>query len=93
MLRRNSQFQQINNIKIRIVVPGDSQRRVGEIVYIKLPTIEPITQEDPTSVDPFYSGRYLISRIKHSLTADSETYETIMELVKDSYTFPLPAKT
>ena len=81
MLRRNSQFQQINNIKIRIVVPGDSQRRVGEIVYIKLPTIEPITKEDPTSVDPFYSGRYLISRIKHSLSAESETYETIMELV------------
>lgn len=93
LLRRNSQRQQINNIKIRIVVPGDSQRRVGEIVYVTLPTIEPINSKNPTSRDPFYSGRYLISRIKHTLMKESETYETIMELVKDSYTTPLPSKT
>ena len=82
----------MNNIKLRIVVPGDSQRRVGEIVSVRLPSIEPVTTENPTSLDPFYSGRYLISRIKHVLTAEDETYETIMELVKDSYTESLPAK-
>jgi hypothetical protein len=92
LLQQNSQFQQMNNIKIRIVVPGDSQRRVGEIVSVRLPSIEPITDENPTSLDPLYSGRYLISRIKHVLTAEDETYETIMELVKDSYTESLPAK-
>jgi len=92
LLERNSQFQQIRNIKLSIVVPGDSQRRVGEIVYINLPSIEPKNEETPTSVDPFYSGRYMISRIKHTLSAESNTYETIMELVKDSYTFPLPEK-
>ena len=92
VLERNSQFQQMTNIKVRIVIPGDSQRRVGEIVYLNLPSIEPKTEANPTSIDPFYSGRYMISRIQHSLDAESNTYETIMELVKDSYTYPLPTK-
>ena len=82
----------MNSIQLEITVSGDSQRRVGEIVYINLPSIEPKNEENPTSVDPFYSGRYMISRIKHTLSAESNTYETIMELVKDSYTFPLPEK-
>jgi hypothetical protein len=90
LLDSNSQFLQITSIKVRIIVPGDSQRRPGEIVYLNLPAVEPKT--DGLSVDPFYSGKYMISKIRHSIDAESNTYDTIMELVKDSYTYPLPEK-
>lgn len=90
LLDSNSQLLQMSSIKIRIVVPGDSQRRPGEIVNLKLPAIEPKT--NGLAIDPFYSGKYMISKLRHSIDAESNGYDTIIELVKDSYTFPLSEK-
>lgn len=83
LLIRNSQMKQITNLMIDIVVPGDSNRTVGEIVEIVLPRIE----SGKGGSDSRFSGRYLISKIKHMMTQTN--YDTVLQLVRDSYSEPL----
>ena len=85
---RNSQLHQISAIKLEIVVSGDSQRRVGEVVNLKIPTVE----ETGGRLDELLSGRYLICKIKHDISSTEHGYNTIMMLVKDSWANPLPVK-
>ena len=92
MLVRRSQVQQINSIRLQINVPGDSQRTVGEVVEIRLPAIEQKNQKSGGKLDLMFSGRYLISKIKHVITSKAGGYETVMMLIKDSFENPLPAK-
>lgn len=86
-LVRNSQLQQICSIQLKVIVPGDSQRRVGEIVELVLPSRGNYSQSKP---DIAFSGRYLITKIKHMISAEEKGYTTIMLLSKDSYGAPLP---
>jgi hypothetical protein len=92
MLVRNSQLQQINAIRLQIVVPGDSQRHVGEVVEVRIPAIEEKNDTGGGKLDAAFSGRYLVSKIKHIMTPAQGSYETIMMLIKDSYATPLPTK-
>ena len=92
MLVRNSQLQQINAIKLQIVVPGDSQRRVGEVIEVNLPAIEEKNDQGGGRLDMTFSGRYLVTKVKHMITSKAGGYETIMMITKDSYANPLPEK-
>ena len=89
-LVRTSQMHQINAIRLELIVSGDSQRRVGEVVEVVLPPPSTIKKEGQQ--DAILSGRYLISKIKHLIYSDNSGYNTMMLLVKDSYSNPLPKK-
>jgi len=87
-LIRNSQLRQINAIRLQIIVPGDSQRRVGEMIRLNIPTVEP----KEGRLDELMSGNYLISKIKHVISSEQNEYNTVMEIVSDSFANPLPQK-
>ena len=89
-LVRTSQMHQINAIRLELIVSGDSQRRVGEVVEVVLPPPSTIKREGQQ--DELLSGRYLISKIKHLIYSDKAGYNTMLLLVKDSYSSPLPKK-
>ena len=88
-LNRQSLLNQMNTILIQATASGDSRRRVGDIVELKI-----VSQEDTAKksdpYDPYLSGNYLITKINHSFTHDD--YDIIMTLAKDSYASPLPDK-
>lgn len=89
VLVRNSQLRQINAIRLRIAVSGDSQRRAGELIELKIPTME----QQGGNFDDMLSGRYLISKVKHIISsAAPHGYTTVMDIVKDSFETPLPQK-
>jgi len=90
VLERVSQLNQINQIKLEVSVSGDSQRRVGEIIEINVPAIEVKTGADAARIDTNFSGRYLVSKIKHIIF--NGQYTTIMELSRDSWPVPLPER-
>ena len=88
-LVRRSQLQQMNAIQVQVTVSGDSQRKVGEIVNLRIPS----TKSESGELDQLLSGRYLISKVKHMISSKVTTgYSTIMLLVKDSYGTPLPKR-
>lgn len=78
---RISQLQQLQNIKVSITIPGDSERTVGQIVELRIPSPEPPIENKQID-DKYYSGRYLIQGLRHKI--DTEKYQTVMTLVKDS---------
>jgi hypothetical protein len=79
---RISQLQQLQNIKVGIMVPGDSERTVGQVVEINIPSPEPPLNGTEQVNDKYYSGRFLIQSLRHKI--DTKKYMTIMEVVKDS---------
>jgi hypothetical protein len=88
-LVRRSQMQQMNAIQVQVTVSGDSQRKAGEVVGLRLPS----TKREDGELDQLLSGRYLISKVKHVISSNvSKGYSTVMLLVKDSYGKPLPKR-
>ena len=78
---RISQMAQLNNFMISFVVPGDFERKVGDIIYFEIP--------NRLGIDRLYSGRYIILTLKHTLNPENHNMEIIA--AKDSYFSPLPA--
>ena len=78
---RISQLQQLQNIKLTVIVPGDSDRTVGQVVEFHLPSPEP-PQNNQQIDDKYYKGKFLVSSVRHKI--DPNKYVTILELVKDS---------
>lgn len=87
---RISQLQQLTATRLNIVVPGDTLRRVGETVYVEIPSPKRVDDSTPKSelYDKYRRGKYLIVSIRHHVT--KEGYRLHMQLVKDSVAEPLP---
>jgi hypothetical protein len=65
--------------KVDIEVWGRADLEPGDVVYMN---VGRLTQEDTSSHDPYYSGRYMISAIHHRLSP--REYKMNLQLVKDS---------
>lgn len=88
VLERNSLMSQLTNGPgINIIVPGDSRRRVGDIVDVKLPSPEP-----KNTLQKWYdmstSGKYMITKIRHSMT--NKNYKLFLELSRESSMTAMP---
>ena len=81
---RVSQIQQTQNIKLRLDVAGDITRKVGDVIEIDMDSI----QAGGRVVDKMYSGRYLITSLRHLIT--NGRHNMIMGAMKDSYFNSLP---
>lgn len=81
LLDRISQLQQLQNIKLSVSIPGNSNLKVGDVINFEMPSPEP-PQNNKQVVDKHYRGKFLISGIRHKL--DQQKYVTQLELVKDS---------
>jgi hypothetical protein len=90
MQNRLSQMQQVNNIKLNITISGDTTRKVGDILNLELPSLEPIGMDGTTPLDKLYNGRYLITGLRHKI--DNSSHVMVMEVVKDSYFSSLPTE-
>lgn len=94
-LQRKSQLQQLQNIKIGVLVRGNSERHPGQMVEFKLPSDRVNENNNPASAEEhlFYSGRFLITSARHvfvNRSGESGTYTTHLELSKDSLNTKLP---
>tara|TARA_A100001201_G_scaffold113318_1_gene97057 strand:+ start:776 stop:2536 length:1761 start_codon:yes stop_codon:yes gene_type:complete len=85
---RDSQLQQLDNIKLTLKMYGDSSLRAGEIINFYVPS-QSVQDGQENVSDVFLSGKYLITKIKHEFTA--EKYLMHVQIRKDSYSSDLPA--
>jgi len=70
--------------RIKIVIPGDPYISVGRIIFVYFPQSSRKPGEEGQKLDRFFTGYYLISALRHKLDQENN-YETILELIKDSY--------
>lgn len=89
--KRISQMMNNNSKIIKVVLAGDTRRKLGNVVFVVMPSAEFLgdsifTNED---FDFLLSGKYIISKIGHHIIK-YEGYTVGMELMKDSNYFPIP---
>jgi len=90
---RNSQRMQINaGTTIEMTVPGQTQIQPGQIIDFELRPVEQegLTARGNKSYDPQYSGRYIITKVRHRVT--KQDYKMVFECKKDSVRESIPGK-
>lgn len=83
--QRISQKSAISSLVIEITIPGWTGINVGQIVEFHLPKYAISSKSDVKDTDPYISGRYLVSGLRHQISADSKMHRMVLELIKDSY--------
>lgn len=87
VLEKNSHLNQLQNNRINILVAGDTDRRVGELVTINIPSAQPSLQSEE-NYDPYFSGKYIITKITHMISPIS--YKMRLYLERDSLPLSYP---
>ena len=84
---RTAQINLANYTVVKLVVPGDPGLTAGTVVEFNLMTIKPsLTQKE---LNPYYSGKYLITAVRHIIRPLDSTYQTIIEIAKESSATPI----
>ena len=82
-----SQEVMFDSFKMRLNLPGFTGLSVGDICSVEIPLYEQVNKGD-LDMDPYLSGRYLVSKITHKINP-RETYNSmIVEVIKDSVKRP-----
>lgn len=83
---RIAQISQLNTNKYNLTVPGDPFLTVGKVITFNLPSVR--TDENGRVLDTIYSGKYLITALKHHIDVENRFY-TVIEISKESSPNPL----
>ena len=90
--RRMGRFTAMQSaITLRITVPGNTTLQAGDMVGIDMRN-QGLLAEDER--DPIYSGRYLVSKLKHEFTRGDGVYKhnVHMEVIRDTASQPFSDK-
>ena len=83
---RRSNLLELDNFKMKLVIPGRTDIEAGTMIYIKVPKKTPgaLTSEDDADYrdDDLYSGYYLITNLSHKI--NPKTHYITMDVTKDS---------
>jgi hypothetical protein len=89
--KRISQKAALSSIVLELDLPGFTGISVGEVVHFTHPSFKPIKKSTEKDFDPYLSGRYLITSIKHMVNLKiTKKHKMLVELVKDSFNKSLP---
>ena len=89
--KRMSQKAALSSIVIEIEVPGFTGISVGEVVHFTSPSFSPVKNSSDKDNDPYLTGRYLISSIRHKVDIKgTKRHAMTVELIKDSFNKSLP---
>ena len=69
-------------------VKGNTTIMVGDIIDFQVPITG--TNHSKDDSDIYYSGRYMISQLRHMFDKGTKQHEIVMNIVKDSFTKELP---
>jgi len=80
---RNAYREIIFNQMVSIVIPGDSNINVGQVIEVEIPpaTIKDDKEQDKKA-DKYLSGKFLVARVRHKM--QNETYTTEIDCVRDA---------
>lgn len=86
LLQRNSLMEQLSAFKVVLKVHGRTDVRAGQTINFTMPEMRTILKDEidsPDSSSDYYSGKYLITAIRHQIINGKHTM--FMEVVSDSF--------
>lgn len=84
--QRKSQLSLTNRMKVKFTIAGDPNLTAGKTIEFKLYSTEPVSEKEPKQVDKYYSGKYLVTAVRHMIQVSE--YVTVFEAVKESVVSP-----
>jgi len=89
LLSRQAKFMELNaGTSINMQIKGNTTIACGDIVEFDMPIVG--KSHGKGDSDIYYSGRYLISKLRHIFQPSSNNHEIALTLVKDSFATELP---
>ena len=84
---RTAQLALSHYVRIKLTISGDPNLTVGTTINVELPSSR--SNKDGSGLnegitDQQYSGKYLITSVRHIISSQMK-YETVLEVVSDSY--------
>lgn len=86
---RTAQLALSHYTTLKLVIPGDQAITAGSTINFVLYSLDP-SQDRTRAEDKFYSGKYLVSAVRHTIKIPG-TFETVLEIVKESSPNPYNA--
>jgi hypothetical protein len=80
---RNAQLSLFYINRMKIMIPGDVYMAVGRVIEFNLPQISYNKESRQKSADEFYSGKYLVTAVRHMLNQEG-IFITALEICKES---------
>ena len=89
-----SQMLQMTQIRLDLLVNGNSLLQAGDMITFDIPLMRPLG-DDKQEMSPYYSGRYLITAIKHTISIKDGQYLMTLKCMKDAVRnrFPMELET
>ena len=87
-----SQMLQMTQIRLDLMVNGNSLLQAGDMITFDIPLMRPLG-DDKQEMSPYYSGRYLITAIKHTISVKDGQYHMILKCMKDAVRNRFPIET
>ena len=75
----------LNNQGLRVVVPGNLQLVVGDVVKVLLQNMSTEKDREIESVDQEHSGFYLVTALSRSFSTIDKRVTTMLSRKRDSY--------
>jgi len=88
--KHGASINQLKSSFVEIIIQGDTNRKIGDKVILSVPDHVQSNNTSDTNLDTTISGNYLVTKIKHALTAGGG-HEMHLQLCKDSYIEKLPS--
>jgi hypothetical protein len=84
--QRKSQISLANYTRMKFYIAGDPNLTVGTTINFNMLSQDPASEKDPKKLDKYYSGKYLVTAVRHIIQITG--YTTVIEAVKDSVPNP-----
>ena len=89
---RLSQRLQLRNVNLNLQVFGNSLITAGCIINFEMPYLRPLGDNELPENNPYWSGRYLVMGVKHTISQEDERYEMSLKCMKDAVRTPYEAE-
>jgi len=90
LLNRQSRILQLlKGFQMQLIVNGNTALQVGDLIQVNIPT-SGVGSDD--LYDPYYTGKYIITKLRHFFSITDQKHRVIMEVSKESVRTAIPSR-
>ena len=89
ILKRQAKFMELSTgVSVSLKITGNTTLAAGDMINILVPTVG---KEHQKKNDPYHSGNYLITKLRHNFDQTTKKHEIYLTAAKDSFAISYPA--
>ena len=91
ILQRQAKFMELNSgISVSMKIAGNTTIAAGQKMRLVVPTTGRV--HEGNEFDPYYTGDYLITKLRHNFSQTDKTHEIYLQASQESFETDLPNK-